>query len=333
MATSERQREANKRNAQFSRGPKDTSNTRYNALKHGYLSITALIRTGKGMEDPDEFKGFRDGLWADLAPRGALEEYFVDKMVDLAWRERRIPAYETAMISKQKDEAIKGWELEHPFTLAHNRWSTRQAPQKPAEEPVDPIIEKILRFNAAQPGGPANKDVSGPGIDPVTPYIVQLEMHRLTMRELADDQGVNSPGLRGVVCLVAQRMGVDVEGVLGPRPESQSVVDCSPEEAQQVIDAACELNDLTEIEFWDANWEEVDHRMMKAANALAEFEQERTRAGDAAGLLDENVLATLQRYEVHASKQFAKLLDRFQQLQTTRLSRRGLDSPEMGSES
>jgi hypothetical protein len=128
-------------------------------------------------------------------------------------------------------------------------------------------------------------------------------------------------------------MGVDVEGVLGPRPESQSVVDCSPEEAQQVIDAACELNDLTEIEFWDANWEEVDHRMMKAANALAEFEQERTRAGDAAGLLDENVLATLQRYEVHASKQFAKLLDRFQQLQTTRLSRRGLDSPEMGSES
>jgi hypothetical protein len=53
MATSERQREANKRNAQLSKGPKDTSKTPYNALKHGFLSSKALIKTGEGMEDPD----------------------------------------------------------------------------------------------------------------------------------------------------------------------------------------------------------------------------------------------------------------------------------------
>ena len=333
MATSERQREANKRNAQLSKGPKDTSTTRYNALKHGFLSSKALIRTGEGMEDPDEFRVFRDGLWADLAPQGAVEEYIVDEMVNLAWRKRRIPAYETAMISKQQDEAIRDWELEHPLTLAFDRWSAKQAPHKPAEQPVDPIVEKILRFNSARPGNPAQKDVSGPRVNPVNPYIIQLAMHRLTLRELLDDEGVSSSALRGMICRVALRMGVDVEGVLGPRPESQSVVDCTPEEAQRIIDAACKLNGLSDIEFWDAIWEEAEHNMMNAANTLAEFDQERTRAGDAAGLLDGNVMATLQRYEVQASNQFFKLLDRLERLQATRLSREGLAPPEADIES
>ena len=74
METSERQREANKRNAQLSKGPKDTSKTRYNPLKHGFLSSKALIRTGEVMEDLDEFKVSRNGLWADLASQGAREE-------------------------------------------------------------------------------------------------------------------------------------------------------------------------------------------------------------------------------------------------------------------
>ena len=63
----------------------------------------------------------------------------MDEMVNLAWRKRRIPAYETAMISKQQDGAIRDWELEHPLTLAFDRWRAKHGPQKPAEQPVDPI--------------------------------------------------------------------------------------------------------------------------------------------------------------------------------------------------
>ena len=253
----------------------------------------------------------------------------MDEMVDLAWRKRRIPAYETAMISKQRDETIRAWEVEHPLTLAFDQWSAKQAPQKPAEQPVDPMFGKILRTASVHLCNPTQKDVSGPRVKPVNPYIIQLAMHRLTLRELVDDEGVNSSALRGMVCCLALSMGVDVECVLGPRPESQSVVNCSPEEAQRVIDAACELNALPEIEFWDAIWEEAEHNMMNSANALAAFDQERTRVGDAAGLLNGDVLATLQRYEVQASNQFFKLLDRWEKHQEKRLCPRPIAPPEV----
>ena len=39
MSTSERKRNANRLNGQKSRGPKDTSATRYNAKKHGLLAV------------------------------------------------------------------------------------------------------------------------------------------------------------------------------------------------------------------------------------------------------------------------------------------------------
>ena len=38
MASSERKREANQRNARLAKGPHDTSLTRLNAVKHGILS-------------------------------------------------------------------------------------------------------------------------------------------------------------------------------------------------------------------------------------------------------------------------------------------------------
>ena len=85
--TSERQNEANKRNAQLSTGPRTAdgrARVASNALKHG-LTGKQVVLPG---EDPAEFDAFRSDLIADLAPQGALEEIFAEKIVADAWRFR-----------------------------------------------------------------------------------------------------------------------------------------------------------------------------------------------------------------------------------------------------
>ena len=54
MASSKKS-DANKRNAKLSKGPIDTSKTRFNALKHGILSKEAFIIAGDWQEDGEEF--------------------------------------------------------------------------------------------------------------------------------------------------------------------------------------------------------------------------------------------------------------------------------------
>jgi hypothetical protein len=103
MATP-RQLAANRRNARRSTGPRDTSRSRMNAQVHGILSSEALIREGVQKEDATLFRAFADGLRADLAPEGALEELLVDQVIGLTWRERRVLRYENAAIRASTDD-------------------------------------------------------------------------------------------------------------------------------------------------------------------------------------------------------------------------------------
>ena len=107
MVVSTNKISANRRNAQLSTGPNDTSRTRLNALKHGILSEAVLIRAGDGAEDASEFRSFHDSMQNDLAPEGAMEELLVEDLIGITWRKRRVLAYESAVISKQRDQAIK----------------------------------------------------------------------------------------------------------------------------------------------------------------------------------------------------------------------------------
>ena len=136
------------------------------------------------------------------------------------------------------------------------------------------------------------------------------------------DEPLSSSAVRGMVCLAAQRMGVDVEDAIGSKPESDLYVDCSPEQIQNVIDAACVLKNIPNEEFWDVVWEDAERDRNLAAEALAKFESERNREGDLVGLLDENILANIHRYEVQYSNQFSKVFEKLQQLQASRVGLR-----------
>jgi hypothetical protein len=89
MAT-ERQIQANRRNAARSTGPRTAEGkraSRLNAVKHGLLSDGAFVPTLERREDWEEF---REGLRASLQPMGALESLLAEQVIAAAWRLARV---------------------------------------------------------------------------------------------------------------------------------------------------------------------------------------------------------------------------------------------------
>jgi len=102
--TSQKQIEANRRNALKSTGPRSAegkARVARNALKHGLLSHDMLIMG----ENAEELELFREAMMADLAPEGHVEVYLADRMVSCAWRLRRAGQLERDIINgKMLDE-------------------------------------------------------------------------------------------------------------------------------------------------------------------------------------------------------------------------------------
>jgi hypothetical protein len=97
---SEKQNEANRRNAQRSTGPVTAAGkaiSACNAVKCGFWGQAALI-TG---EDSEEFNAFRAGYVADLQPVGTVEHFHVEQMVTAAWRLRRVRRVEVQVLAEQ----------------------------------------------------------------------------------------------------------------------------------------------------------------------------------------------------------------------------------------
>lgn len=67
-----------------------------NALKHG-LSAKRILMPD---ESPEEFAAFNAGLIADLAPRGAMEEEIVRRIIACSWKLRRGDWLETATLQQ-----------------------------------------------------------------------------------------------------------------------------------------------------------------------------------------------------------------------------------------
>jgi hypothetical protein len=103
------QMEANRRNAQKSTGPK-TSNGRavskMNALKHGLLAESVVVRGHKLKESTKEFKKLWHEFHTYFAPVGPVEEMLVDEIVSTHWRLRRALKAESGEIALSVDT---GW--------------------------------------------------------------------------------------------------------------------------------------------------------------------------------------------------------------------------------
>lgn len=84
MAT-ERQIEANRKNALLSTGPKTNEGKMIvsgNAVKHGILTSKVFIQK----ELREEFERMREGFYFDFQPKGDLEIFLLERVISCAWR-------------------------------------------------------------------------------------------------------------------------------------------------------------------------------------------------------------------------------------------------------
>ena len=111
---------ANRRNAQKSTGPKTPAGraiSKMNALKHGLLAETVVVRGHKLKESTNEFKKLCQEHYLCLAPVGPLEEMLVGQIVTATWRLRRARTAETGEIALSVDGGWWRREKHNPLTL------------------------------------------------------------------------------------------------------------------------------------------------------------------------------------------------------------------------
>ena len=105
--TSQKQIEANRKNAQKSTGPKSEngkSRVSKNAYKHGIFSHDTVIEFGSGLEDPAEFDRVLSELWEHWCPEGGLEEILVKHIAVNYWRLKRVYRYEIGESSRHLND-------------------------------------------------------------------------------------------------------------------------------------------------------------------------------------------------------------------------------------
>jgi hypothetical protein len=123
---SEKQLEANRRNASQSTGPTTEAGkqaSRMNAVKHGLLAKEVVITRGDYKEDERAFARLLEELRAQFQPVGVAEELEVQKIALCYWRKRRAVRYEHGAIRQRTGGMRKRQELnyENRFEAAARR--------------------------------------------------------------------------------------------------------------------------------------------------------------------------------------------------------------------
>ncbi len=139
MAT-QRQIEANRRNAQSSTGPKTEAGkaaSSANALSHG---LTAADNVVLPEENPDEFERLREGVIADLAPAGALQEALAHRVAVLLWRLDRVARFEAGLFVHGQLTVIRD-RVGDPFRSSSILQGLADLPKE-----VTQLQEKCARF-------------------------------------------------------------------------------------------------------------------------------------------------------------------------------------------
>ena len=99
--TSEKQIEANRRNAQKSTGPvtpEGKAVSSRNAITHGLYACDNVIKSPHLKEDQAEYDQLLATLTDELKPEGVLQEFLVRKITNSLWRYRRAINAETARV-------------------------------------------------------------------------------------------------------------------------------------------------------------------------------------------------------------------------------------------
>jgi hypothetical protein len=117
---SQRQLEANRRNAQKSTGPKPPQGKAVasrNALKHGLTAQDAVISD----EERPHFEEALAAFQAEHQPVGPTQALLLEQIVTAAWRLRRLRGMETRLFDLRMQDLAKYIERERPELDSHGR--------------------------------------------------------------------------------------------------------------------------------------------------------------------------------------------------------------------
>jgi hypothetical protein len=98
--SSQRQIEANRRNARLSTGPateEGKNRSRQNALRHGLTAETVI----GALEDAEDYAAFEMAVTSDYDAQTTVERELVLRLASLLWRLRRATAIETGLFELQ----------------------------------------------------------------------------------------------------------------------------------------------------------------------------------------------------------------------------------------
>src|SRR3990172_7144518 len=125
------------------------SPVRFNAVKHGILSVSPVIPVFENQADWEEF---RNSIFQEIAPEGGLQLALADRVATLLWRLMRIVRYEREVVTDSimnigRDIHIADSYLGEPpkvLTLQLKERMERAAMSRLL--PEDHALHKILRY-------------------------------------------------------------------------------------------------------------------------------------------------------------------------------------------
>ena len=198
--TSEKQIEANRRNAQKSTGPKTEqgkSTVAQNAIKHGLRSNRVLITS----DNPAEFAKHHKALFKELAPVGPMEIFLTKRIIALTWQLIRAACFQACTFNTLIDKEDQSAQQEHGEEKKDSLYYLRvdvlekagiseqeydEITEKKGYEELERIVDQRLRERQLVEQGEEDSDQCAEkmlGLAIYTDFSQSRALERLTMYE------------------------------------------------------------------------------------------------------------------------------------------------------
>ncbi len=273
-------------------GPKTEAGkevARWNSTRHGIRSPAPVV---PGVEKPEDWEEYRDGILEDLAPLGSLEFSLAERVALLSWRLQRVTRYETETIALSQERVVEDLRDRRRFEPG------ARGPVHPEDVLAAPKeARRTERLLKRFPDYLDGKKLSGPDAASVLWAVVERVEEEADLEELelpgvpgwagpygdaAEWDGWSVGLVRKFLALIASAAGEDLGGLMeGAREKARLDVISAKSEAERVEEQ------------------------------LSNMRRERL-------LPDEKTLEKITRYEAHLSRLMFKALHELEALQVRR---------------
>jgi hypothetical protein len=265
----------------------------WNATRHGIRSPAPVV---PGVEKPEDWEEYRDGMLEDLAPLGSLELALAERVTLLSWRLHRVTRYETETIARSQERVIE--DLRDRRSSGFGYGHASRGPAHPEDALAAPKeARRTERLLKKFPDYPNDRKLSGPDADTVLWAVAGRVDDEVDLEEI-ELPGV--PEWAGLYEDISEWDGWSV----GLVRECLSVIaSAAGEDLEELMDGAKEKARLDVIS--------AKSEAERVEAELSNMRQERL-------LPDVKTLEKVSRYEAHLSRLIFKALHELEALQVRR---------------